>query len=114
MMDKHTPAPWNATDFRSGNWKIWDVVTEDKNPVCVVSTPKIEQTPEALEEFEANARLIAAAPEMKEALQRLDIAVQAWWKAEPGLIPEAVQVVEAGREANAIIDRLKARGGGDE
>ena len=63
---------------------------------------------------EADAPVIALARQMKDALQRLDTAIQAWWKAEPGLIPEAVQVVEADREAHAILDRLKARGGGDE
>ena len=105
MTDKHTPGPWEATDFRSGNWKIWDVVTghtKYRNAICVVSAPKTAQTPEVLKEFEANARLIAAAPEIKEALEALIDSLET---ARPdGGVSASIS------KARAVLDRLKARG----
>ena len=59
------------------------------------------------------ARLSAVEAEnekLRQALQRLNTVIQVWWKAEPGLIPEAVQVVEAEREAHALLDAQNALG----
>lgn len=54
----HTPGPWHQTEKEQGNLEIWS-----KNR-CVAMTP-VRLT---WDEEKANARLIAAAPELLEAL----------------------------------------------
>lgn len=53
---KHTPEPWDSYVDEQGSWNIFD--TNGHDVVCVTN--------------EANARLIAAAPELLEALQSLE------------------------------------------
>lgn len=61
---KGTPGAWFATyDHGSSNWII-DVIDDKEQLVaCAISDSKLES--------EANARLIAAAPEMLAALQEI-------------------------------------------
>lgn len=65
-MSKHTPGPWIAV----GSWveveddDIPDICTCDPNHMGQASLPRSD------EEVVANARLIAAAPEMLEALEQ--------------------------------------------
>jgi len=58
-MSKHTPGPWHASRERDG----WTVRDEKQN------LPIAELWLSERREYEANARLIAAAPEMYEAIQ---------------------------------------------
>lgn len=62
---KHTPGPWGIDDYNR-------VVAEDGNPIVVngLAIPLVN-TPES----KANARLIAAAPELLEALMLADAAL---------------------------------------
>ena len=63
----HTKGPWKAVDSLSR----WNVTTSDKPRtfnICSVNTNLVEQ--------EANARLIAAAPELLEALQTIVCCVR--------------------------------------
>ena len=58
----HTPGPWKAT---SGPYR-WNIVTTGKPRgfnVCAINTDRIEQ--------EANARLIAEAPELLDFARRV-------------------------------------------
>src|SRR5690606_21727251 len=61
MEHKNTPGPWEA-ECRSGDWVA--ISARDKNAVAWPNRPRGN-------EVEANVRLIAAAPELLEALQRL-------------------------------------------
>ncbi|MNJ10723.1 hypothetical protein D3C77_48850 [compost metagenome] len=66
-MAKHTPGPWTFERLRAGS--IWAI---QAGATCVAEIVRWATTdPAALAEREANARLIAAAPELLEALERL-------------------------------------------
>ena len=58
----YTPGPWHISSTHSG--KSWNVGARDCTNVCIVHGPE-ENGPD---EYTANARLIAAAPAMLEAL----------------------------------------------
>ncbi len=84
MEHKNTPGPWEA-ECRSGDWVV--ISARDKNAVAWPNRPRGN-------EVEANVRLIAAAPELLEALQRLveiedgpGMAVIGW--------PEALEAARA-------------------
>ena len=64
MKLKHTPGPWNYADEESGEFCIYEVKT--KNILCDRG-----EWPNRRVESLANARLIAAAPEMLEMLIEL-------------------------------------------
>jgi hypothetical protein len=83
-MSKHTPGPWEIEGHYHFGYKwisgpehsqlaqvVWCMEYEDRSPSC-----------------EANAHLIAAAPDLLEALEiALDFAGDAWWaeKAEAAI-----------------------------
>jgi len=65
--EKHTPGPW-ACDRYPGNHRMWRITApylSRRATICLTSN-WIDSDPE--EEMDANARLIAAAPELLEAL----------------------------------------------
>ena len=66
-MSKHTPAPWN---FVLGPMGMTAEV-EAPDWGCISVTKLFRSNPEVAERQLANARLIAAAPELLEALRRL-------------------------------------------
>lgn len=65
---KHTPGPWRYDDKTgdSGGLVVW---AEGGDRVARVCWDSCDEQSEALSETEPNARLIAAAPELLEALQ---------------------------------------------
>jgi hypothetical protein len=66
MEAKHTPGPWKAVDCRhqfNGQIRIW----KDALPTEPMIANVLAKNPNA----EANARLIAAAPELLEALEKI-------------------------------------------
>ncbi len=58
----HTPGPWLSLKATDGRGKRY-IRTADRHAVC-----RVTETGRSYEEQEANVRLIAAAPEMLEAL----------------------------------------------
>lgn len=59
------------------------------------------------------ARLQAAEAEnarLREALERCDLAIQAFWKSKTALGPEDTRVVEAGRLANELLNERTENG----
>lgn len=60
-MDKHTPGPWRANSS-------WIEGPKMALRVAVVDWPKRGCAPKSADEAEANARLIAAAPDLLKAL----------------------------------------------
>ncbi len=70
MKNEHTPSPWIA---RIDNYGI-DVVTDNDKSfgiVCFGTHSQLADAEYPLKEAEANAKLIAAAPELLEALQEI-------------------------------------------
>jgi hypothetical protein len=66
---KHTPGPWLISPYTTG---LDEIIIEEKagnNRICVVTGDAGEA--EGQEESKANARLIAAAPELLEMLKRV-------------------------------------------
>lgn len=64
-MSAHTPGPWRANSS-------WIEAPQMALRVAAVDWPKRGTAPKSKEEAEANARLIAAAPEMLEALKGIE------------------------------------------
>jgi len=67
---KHTPGPWKVLNARKEDWlgrplEYWTVTADDGDKWLCASP---EWDPEHEAESEANARLIAAAPELLEAI----------------------------------------------
>ena len=77
-MSKHTPGPWGGLTLLNGNLTIgidWPEGDERDHFLCEVTSGDPA-------ELEANAKLIAAAPELLEALmqiERMD-GTEHWWK----------------------------------
>jgi hypothetical protein len=69
---KHTPGPWklNYPHPSTENFIIGNDIFEDfvMNPIAEIMPPVCESEAQQLDEQEANAKLIAAAPELLEAL----------------------------------------------
>lgn len=66
--NKHTPGPWKAT-AKEGNHIIHS--NTESNCLAIVGTGIFNSDPLRWEEARANAALIAAAPDLLEALQEL-------------------------------------------
>lgn len=62
-MSKHTPGPWHTQHVHP-----YTHIKSDKNPMIAVVRSVLT---DSRQEFEANAHLIAAAPEMLEALEMM-------------------------------------------
>lgn len=62
---KHTSGPWYAVKLEANPDHAWAIDGE------LVEIARLSEWPDHMEEAEANARLIAAAPEMLDALRRL-------------------------------------------
>jgi hypothetical protein len=81
MEIKHTPAPWSLATGEFGHHNIFNAI--HKNGVAdVMGRPRCgrpEDIPSATEEGLANARLIAAAPELLQALVVAKSLIEAWY-----------------------------------
>jgi hypothetical protein len=106
-MSKHTPGPWKAQlrEFPEGQWFLegqWEVVSMcEPERLIAEAAPHIDSDSE-----EANARLIAAAPDLLEALISATRCL-AWHVDEHGRSHEMDEV--AMERARAAI--AKAKGG---
>lgn len=96
---KHTPGTWEADNFR-----VW--AGTDENPKYIASLKFVSDTDVGDEEREANAALIAAAPDMlqalKDALQICGIAKQYFPKSIRNPAKFALLNVEANSIKKAI------------
>ena len=117
-MSKHTPgratpAPW--TDDATLNHYTTRVIRH--NGIVVARLPTAPQDPDNMAELEANASLIAAAPEMLEALKRtlrfaIGFACEARdlaWPNEDALIPNELEEAAWIIQARAAIARAEGR-----
>lgn len=99
-MSAHTPGPWKALKATvRGETTEWFVTDDDDEGVAVIASCVTDKTGEP---SEANARLIAAAPELLEALEGLCGLAEL----RPGHLQDYKAAVAAARAAIA-----KAKGG---
>lgn len=69
----HTPGPWLVSKYGSG----FEVITLDGACVAQAQQVKPARTAKDHDEWKANARLIAYAPALIEALARIELAASA-------------------------------------
>lgn len=74
-MNKHTPGPWHVVPYGDGNQKV--VCSDEAGNWRIAFMATSSGSREELAEIKANARLIAAAPELLEALKDLVTSVEA-------------------------------------
>ena len=72
---KHTPGPWETQLWKLGEAKTAQIVVNGKSDCVAFIKPLFHHVEEAPRggEMEANARLIAAAPELLAALKILEV-----------------------------------------
>lgn len=90
MSNKHSPGPWRVslTD---------DTVVIDATGAEVAAISGDYNQPDEWPTMEANARLIAAAPDLLDTLENLIIGIGMGWDLE-GLIAAACDAVDKARE----------------
>lgn len=105
MDGKHTPGPWHFDDGGDGDLEIWSAAYHPTMPLCSVGNYG-PAGPSSTDN--ANARVIAAAPELLEACERvLKESVRVEYDEDgPACAEMAYEVLEVVRAAIA-----KAEGG---
>jgi hypothetical protein len=101
MNTKHTPGPWkaapptkNAGNGRAGRWSVQSAA----QPIADVLNDRQE----------ANARLIAAAPEQHEKGERLCDVIEAYLRKGDDAVPESLRNVTETVVADALYDMRAA------
>ena len=90
MITTHTPGPWGIEQTGQTNW-IGRMRSDGSGKIdeIVTSTDRFKLTPKATFRNDANARLIAAAPELLEALKEVvaisDRKHDAWDRAKAAI-----------------------------
>lgn len=98
MSAKHTAGPWKAAMWKTEGGEFgWSIYAGD--PAHLVPTNTFETN--SAEEAEANARLIAKAPELLEALQRYVSVIASGGAGDRDLFMAAIR--EADDAARAVI-----------
>jgi hypothetical protein len=90
MAAKHTPGPWTVQPYGDGDSLV--IHSDGNTRVCFMATPG--DSPRAFPKIEANARLIAAAPDL------LDVA----WS-----VGFLVSVIKSGEPYTADVRRVAER-----
>ena len=68
MAEKHTPGPWTCSEKPNGPW--WQIAAGNQS-ICTAHATDKKNTQVYAGMFHANAQLIAAAPDLLEALDQL-------------------------------------------
>lgn len=69
-MTNYTSGPWKVVSDRTANGKPFTVIVGgDKNEVLICEAPNALEFPKSYEAFKQNGALIAAAPQLLEALK---------------------------------------------
>ena len=74
---QHTLGPWIAQESVDGHWYIWHHIEGSGISICDVSGFPSISAPSGDDVVEANARLIADAPRLKESNEELLAALEA-------------------------------------
>jgi len=101
----HTPGPWhiggNGSASAHGVTRVW---ATDRAAVCIIATRQ-QMGANTSPEMDANARLIAAAPDLLEALERFAYECRAAASMDHGL--SQADCLRIAKHAKAIIARAK-------
>ena len=90
MSSKHTPEPWSIKSFESGSFYIVAGTDPDHLDSMVVACLSVNEAQKhQAEELRANARLIANAPKMYEALKSI---IKHQYVVSPGM-PSATKLM---------------------
>ena len=92
IMDKFTKGPWNCNRASSAGY---DIVCAENSPVDVAV---ISRRGKSQQEIEANAKLIAAVPELLQTLRNLCVAIEQEQEYGP-LVSDAI------KDAKKAIDK---------
>jgi len=105
-MAQHTPGPWTIVPYGDGDSLVIHA-DESEWRICFMATPG--QSPGAMDRIEANARLVAAAPDMLEALKdALQMIAGLTPLPMEGLEDWVLQALEATRaKADATRERIR-------
>ena len=100
-MNKHTPGPWVVSDIASG----FEIETTSGNQVAQTSEIYAARKPSDHDERRANARLIAASPEMLDILKKcLDALVYVGpWETPVGLIEQVQKMIDKAEGNDAAL-----------
>lgn len=71
IVNKHTPGPWTIEEYGDDDAPALVIHKDSESRICFLATPGSHGDPAMIE---ADARLIAAAPELLEAAQLLEAA----------------------------------------
>jgi hypothetical protein len=69
-MSKHTPGPWTY-----GSKSVWHLEPGSEKAICTIHGPRRRTTPLKIQERNANANLIAAAPDLFEVTNAIKMAL---------------------------------------
>ena len=98
MGTKHTPGPWAVQDIKSDGTMVYRRICVGNTSVGSVGAYKLPKGREA--EAEANARLIAAAPELLEAFKRARSFLERGGSGAPFAAANALSAAIAKAEGN--------------
>lgn len=94
-MNKHTAGLWFFEYHKK--YKMWNIFQKGAMPLSAVASVYSESSTN-LDQIKSNARLIAAAPELLEALSQiiaLDRTEENEWDAVDRVIPSIVEIAQA-------------------
>ncbi len=101
---KHTPGPWEIY----GGIEICNAEGQEWKTIADIRYPSSANTKISVNEAEANASLIAAAPEMLEALQEArEVLSDHWFTSEDGEDYNNDDVIDMCSKLDAIIAKAK-------
>jgi hypothetical protein len=99
-MSEHTPGPWRVLNHASGHVGFIAVVAGERTHICDVFPYGTRASTAGLDEHLANARLIAAAPDLlaalKEAVRIAELARLEWDGAPNGMRAGKLLIALAG------------------
>lgn len=88
-MSKHTPGPW---EYCENSWSTISIIGANQITVCVLETDIADDL-----EMRADARLIAAAPLMYEALEEIMQAIDKEYGPRAANFPKARAALQAAK-----------------
>lgn len=101
-MSQHTPGPWSVIGSGAGQTQVCG---RRNGQICEIASYLYDETNEPeLDELEANARLIAAAPELLEALKELQSQIQQHFKLD---VKKHFSLMLANVAASKAIDKAE-------
>ena len=103
-MNKHTPGPWELIEHASGGYSI--PLTKCFTKILLDDYSEIPKN-----ELKANAKLIAAAPDMYKELRILLVELITWLEDEETGKHVAIDMLARLQSVKSMLDKLEVSGG---